>query len=58
MVDIVAKLLDQVLPTKRYAVQIPSKLQEKSLEKNSSTAGNIQRLPFKDVIKGDRERET
>ena len=49
MVDIVAKLLDQVLPTKRYAVQIPSKLQEK----NSLTAGNIQRLPLRDVIKGD-----
>ena len=53
MVDIVAKLLDQVLPTKRYAVQIPSKLQEK----NSLTAGNIQRLPLRDVIKGDTERE-
>ena len=53
MVDIVAKLLDQVLPTKRYAVQIPSKLQEK----NSLTAGNIQRLPLGDVIKGDTERE-
>ena len=53
MVDIVAKLLDQVLPTKRYAVQIPSKLQEK----NSLTAGNIQRLPLRDVIIGDTERE-